>query len=77
VPTAELQNIPITWPFATWGPNIVGPFKVAKGGFTYIFVAIDKFTKWIEVKLVAEIIAAKAIKFISEIINHYGVPNRS
>jgi transposase InsO family protein len=76
VPAAELQTIPITWPFATWGLDIVGPFKVAKGGFTHIFVAIDKFTKWVEVKPVARITAAKAVEFISEIINRFGIPNR-
>jgi hypothetical protein len=57
VPAAELQTIPITWSFATWGLDIVGPFKVAKGEFTHIFVVIDKFTKWIEVKPVAKITA--------------------
>jgi hypothetical protein len=39
-------------------------FKKAKSGFTHIFVAVDKFTKWIEVKSTASIIAAKAMEFI-------------
>jgi hypothetical protein len=29
-----LQMIPVTWPFAVWGPNIVGPLRKAPGGFT-------------------------------------------
>ena len=29
---------------------MVGPLKRAPGGFEYIYVAIDKFTKWIEYK---------------------------
>ena len=45
VPSRQLQTIPITWPFAIWGLDMVGPFKLAKGGFTHIFVAVDKFTK--------------------------------
>jgi hypothetical protein len=31
------------------------------GGFTHIYVAIDKFTKWIEVKPVTTTTAAKAV----------------
>ena len=27
VPAQELRMIPITWPFATWGLDMVGPFK--------------------------------------------------
>jgi hypothetical protein len=54
---------------------LVGPFKKAKGGFTHIFIAVDKFIKWIEVKLDASIIAAKAVEFIKEIMYRFGVPN--
>jgi len=54
---------------------MVGPFKPAKGGFTHIFIAVDKFTKWTEAKPVASIMTAKAVEFISEIIHHFGVMN--
>jgi transposase InsO family protein len=54
---------------------LVGLFKKAKGGFTHIFVAVDKFTKWIEVKPVASITAAKAVEFIKEIMYRFDVPN--
>jgi hypothetical protein len=47
----QVQTIPITCPFSTWGLYLVGPFKKAKGGFTHIFIAVDKFTKWIEESL--------------------------
>jgi transposase InsO family protein len=70
-----LQTIPITWPFSTWGPDLVGPFKKAKGGFTHIFMAVDKFTKWMEVKLTTLITAAKAVEFIKEIMYRFSVPN--
>ena len=43
---------------------------------THIFVAIDKFTKWIEVKPVSTTSAAKAAEFIEEISQWFGVPNR-
>jgi hypothetical protein len=30
IPSHQLQTIPITWPFSTWGLDLVGPFKKAK-----------------------------------------------
>jgi hypothetical protein len=75
VPSHQLKTLPITWPFSTWGLDLVGPFKKAKGGFTHIFVTVDKFIKWIKVKLVASIIAAMVVEFIKEIMYMFGIPN--
>jgi hypothetical protein len=47
--------IPITWPFAVWGLDLIGPLQKAPGGFTHLFVAVDKFSKWIEARLIAQI----------------------
>jgi hypothetical protein len=55
--------------------DLVGPLKKAKGGFTHIFIAMDKFTKWIEVKPTASITAVKIMAFIKEIMYQFGVPN--
>jgi hypothetical protein len=44
--------------------DLVGPLKKAKGGFTHIFITVDKFTKWIKVKPVASITMANAVEFI-------------
>jgi transposase InsO family protein len=54
---------------------LVGPFKKAKGGFTHIFFAADKFMKWVEAKPAASITAAKPVEFIKEIMYRFGVPN--
>jgi hypothetical protein len=75
VPSHQLQTIPITWPFSTWGLDLVGPFKKAKGRFTHIFITVDTFTKWIEVKPAASITAAKAVEFNKEIMYMFGVSN--
>jgi IS30 family transposase len=75
MPSHQLQTIPITWPFSTWGLDLVGPFKKAKGGFTHIFIAMNKFTKWIKVKPAASITAAKAVEFIKEIMYRFGIQN--
>ena len=52
---------------------MLGPFQPAKGGFTHIFVAVDKFTKQIGAKPVASIMAAKAVEFITEITQRFGI----
>jgi ribonuclease HI len=49
LPAHALQTIPITWPFAVWGLDLVGPLQKAPGGYAHLLVAIDKFSKWIEV----------------------------
>jgi hypothetical protein len=54
----------------------VGPLKKAKGGFEYTFVAIDKFTKWIEYKPLVKYSTAKAVEFIQDIMHRFGIPNR-
>ena len=45
----------------------MGPLKTAIGGCSHIFVAIDKFTRWIKVKLVTATTVAKVAEFIEEI----------
>jgi hypothetical protein len=47
--------------------DILGPFPMADGGYNYLFVyvAIDKFIKWLQ-----------AVKFIKSIVYRFGVPNR-
>jgi hypothetical protein len=52
---------------------LVGPFKKAKGGFTHIFVTVDKFIKWIKVKPTASITVSKAVEFIREIMYKFGI----
>jgi hypothetical protein len=47
MPAIALHTIPITWPFAIWGLDMVGPLKTAPSGFTHLLVAVDKFTKWV------------------------------
>jgi transposase InsO family protein len=75
-PVQELQTIPLTWPFPVWGLDILGPFPRAQGGYHYLYVAIDKFTKWVEVEPVCTIPARSAVKFIRGLVCRFGVPNR-
>ena len=67
--------IPITWPFAVWGLDLVGPLKKAPEGFTHLLVTIDKFTKWIEARPISTIKSEQAVLFFLDIIHCFGVPN--
>jgi D-serine deaminase-like pyridoxal phosphate-dependent protein len=54
----------------------VGALKKAKGGFEYIYVAINKFSKWIEYKPLVKYSVAKAVESIQDIMHYFGMPNR-
>jgi hypothetical protein len=59
-----------------WVLDTVGPFRTAPGGYKHILVAVDKFTKWIEVRPVAKVASEEAVKFIGDIKHRFGVSNR-
>jgi hypothetical protein len=40
-----------------------------------VLVAIDKFTKWIEVKTVTCLKADSVLDFLDELVHHYGLPD--
>ena len=75
-PAQGLQTISLTWSLAVWGLDILEPFPRAPGGYLYLYVAIDKFTKWVEVEAIRTIPVGSAIKFIKGLMSRFGVPNR-
>jgi hypothetical protein len=75
-PAQALQMIPPSWPFAVWRVDILGPFPRAFGGYRFLFVAIDKFTKWPEATLVVSITQGAAVAFLKSIVCRFGVPSR-
>ena len=54
---------------------MIGPFKPTPGGFRYVYVAIDKFSKWIEYKPLVSATAKKAVELFEDIIHRFGLPN--
>jgi hypothetical protein len=54
---------------------MIGSFTTASGGFTHVFVAIDKFTKWIEYKPIAKLTPGRVVDFISDILHRFSFPN--
>jgi transposase InsO family protein len=75
LPAHALQMIPVTWPFIVWGLHIIYPLRKAPGGYTHLLVAIDKFSKWVEVRPITNLRAEQAVTFFTDIIHRFGVPN--
>jgi hypothetical protein len=55
---------------------MIGPLPTAPGGFNRVIMAIDKFTKWIEVKPVTCPKADRVLDFLDELMHRYGLPHR-
>ena len=73
MPAYALKTIPIAWPFAVWGLDMVGPFKTARCGMTHLLVAVDKLTKWIEAKPIKRLNGPTVVTFIADITVRYSV----
>jgi hypothetical protein len=55
--------------------DIVGPLTTAQGNYKFAVVAVEYFTKWIEVKPLVNIALARLKKFFwQNVICHFGVP---
>jgi hypothetical protein len=60
----SLRSIDLSWPFVIWQINIVGVLLGASGGFRFLFITIDTFTKWMEVMPVVNITQEVVVKFL-------------
>jgi hypothetical protein len=52
-----------------WGLDIVKPFPRAVGGYRFLYVVIDKFTKWVKATPLVKINKQSIVKFIKSIIS--------
>ena len=71
----KLTTITSPWPFSQWGIDIVSPLPIGKGQVKFILVAINYFTKWVEVEALATITEAKIRSFVwKNIICRFEIP---
>jgi hypothetical protein len=75
LPPKELYNITLPWRFSVLGIGIIGKITPnASNGHEFILVAIDYFTKWVEVASFSVLKAKHVARFIkSNITCRYGV----
>jgi len=73
-----LNVLSAPWPFSLWGIDVIGAIEPkASNGHRFILVAIDYFTKWVEVISYANVTRKVVPKFIGkELICRYGIPER-
>jgi hypothetical protein len=48
-PSSLTQLIQPTWPLQRWGLDLLGPLPPAQGNLKYVVVAVEYFSKWIEI----------------------------
>jgi hypothetical protein len=54
---------------------MAGPLRQAPRGFTHLLVAVDKFSKWIEARPIANVCSNEVVSFFTDIIYRFGIPN--
>ncbi|GKU91005.1 hypothetical protein SLEP1_g4936 [Rubroshorea leprosula] len=77
MPGEMLSSLSSPWPFAQWGIDLLGLFVKGKGGCTFLVVAVDYFTKWIETKPLSTTTERKIEEFLfNSILCRFGIPKR-
>jgi transposase InsO family protein len=71
-----LQMIHPSWSFVVWALDILGPFPRVVGGYRYMYIVVDKFTKWPKATPIVKINKQSTVKFIKAIVCMFRVPNR-
>ncbi|XP_072094094.1 uncharacterized protein [Arachis hypogaea] len=76
IPAAELHSIIKPWPFRGWALDLIGLIHPPSSKqHKFILVAIDYFTKWVEVIPLVEVSQNEIIDFIEKnIIHRFGIP---
>ncbi|XP_037495260.1 uncharacterized protein LOC119370682 [Jatropha curcas] len=77
LPAVELHPIAPSWPFSTWGIDIIGKITpTASNDHQYILVAVDYFSRWIEAQSYKTLTAEHVARLIEQnIFCRYGVPH--
>jgi hypothetical protein len=65
-----------SWSIVVWGLDIMCLFPRAVGGFWYLYVIVDKITKWPKATPVVKINKQSTVKFIKSIVYRFGVLNK-
>ncbi|KAM2086907.1 hypothetical protein ACFX1R_024398 [Malus domestica] len=76
VPSVPLNPVVKPWPFRGWAMDFIGQiYPASSKGHTFIIVATDYFTKWVEASAVKSITLAAVKNFIeTKILYRFGVP---
>ncbi|GKV33401.1 hypothetical protein SLEP1_g41920 [Rubroshorea leprosula] len=73
---SELHPIVKPWPFRGWAIDLIGKiYPPSSKGRSFIIVATDYFTEWVEARPMKKVEQGDVIKFIKEdLIHRFGLP---
>jgi hypothetical protein len=54
---------------------MTGPFKPTPRNFKFVFVLVNKFSKWIEYMPLVKATLENAMEFLNQVIHHFRIPN--
>ena len=75
LPVERLTTIASPWTFTQQGIDIISPLPQGKGQVKFLLIAIDYFTKWVEVEALTTITEARIQSFVwKNIICKFGIP---
>ncbi|PKU59564.1 hypothetical protein MA16_Dca028568 [Dendrobium catenatum] len=77
-PPNPLHPTVASWPFESWGTDIIGPIEPPSSlGHRFILAATDYFSKWAEAIPLREVKLDNVMKFFRDnIVYHFGVPRQ-
>ena len=62
-------------PFVGWSIDTVGPFPQDEDGNCYLLVAVDPFSKWVEIRAVPSLHSWRAAEFLyDDLVARWGKP---
>ena len=74
-PPEKLTSMASPWSFGQWRIDLIGPLPKGRGAATHAIIAIDYFTKWIEVEAFSRITEKKTTDFVwRNMVCRYGIP---
>ncbi|XP_051141299.1 uncharacterized protein LOC127258492 [Andrographis paniculata] len=77
LPTVNLQKMVKPWPFKAWALDVIGKIHPASSKqHSFILVATDYFTKWVEAVPLKNATQKEVIEFVlNHIIYRFGIPH--
>ena len=75
VKNCRLKPMPIFGQFYRFSVDSAGPFRPSQGGYKYVIIIVEHFSKWIELAPVVDLNPdATAATFMERVLARYGAP---
>ena len=68
----ELHSLPISGLFYRWSFDLAGPFQKSSRGNTYALIAVEHFSKWVELEPIPTKESAHTARILDQILHRFG-----